>query len=143
MSQKEPRPETDGPEIDVVASVRLSATTDSPRRARRFISEFCRAADMPAELCETAALLVSELVTNAILHGRTAAEVEVHPPADVLRVAVHDDNPSLPEIGERPALDLESGRGLTIVSVLSSRWGIELRKGGKAIWFELDVPRVG
>ena len=63
----------------------------------------------------------------------------MHPPADHLRVAVRDDNPELPEIGESPVLDLESGRGLTIVSVLASRWGIELSGDGKAVWFELGI----
>jgi len=40
-------------------------------------------------------------------------------------------------VGVRPALDLESGRGLTIVSMLASRWGVERDGDGKSIWFEL------
>ena len=128
---------SDDTEIDVVASMRLPARAESARQARRFIAEFCKAATLGEDICETAALLVSELVSNAILHGRTAATVEVHRPLDTLRVSVRDDNPHLPAVGVRPALDLESGRGLTIVSMLASRWGVERDGDGKSIWFEL------
>src|SRR4051812_26339313 len=75
-----------GDELDIEASLRLSAEPRAAGRARQFISQFCAAADMPTDMCQTASLLVSELVTNAVIHGRTAATIEVHRPADVLRV---------------------------------------------------------
>jgi hypothetical protein len=77
----------------------------------------------------------------AVIHGRTTATVEVHRPADTLRVTVRDDNPQLPAVGDSPDLDAESGRGLLIVSKTASRWGIEAGDGGKSIWFELAVAR--
>jgi anti-sigma regulatory factor (Ser/Thr protein kinase) len=127
------------PELDVAAVLRLPPRPDAARQARKFLTEFCRAAQLPASLCQTAALLVSELVTNAVIHGRTTATVEVHRPADTLRVTVSDDNPALPAAGEAPDFDAENGRGLLIVSKLAPRWGIEPGDGGKAIWFELAV----
>ena len=127
------------PELDVEAALRLPPSPRAAARARKFISDFCAAAELPPKLCQDAALLVSELVTNAVIHGRTTATVEVHRPADTLRVTVRDDNPQLPAIGDRPDLDAESGRGLLIVSKTASRWGIEAGDGGKAIWFELAV----
>lgn len=134
---------SDRPELDAAASLRLPPQPGAARQARRFLTDFCRAAQMPGELCETAALLVSELVTNALIHGRTSAVVEIHRPADTLRVAVRDENPHLPEIGPTPPLDAQSGRGIHIVSMLASRWGIEASDEGKAVWFELDADRCG
>lgn len=63
-------------------------------------------------------------------------------PAGVLRVGVHDTNPDLPSVGDAPDLTAEGGRGVLLVSTLADRWGIEVTEtGGKAVWFELDVPR--
>lgn len=123
----------------MAATLRLPPFPEASRRARAFITDFCRASGLPADVCETAALLVSELVTNAVIHGRTAATIEVHPPGDTLRVAVRDDDPNLPAVGESPPLSAEGGRGMVIVSHLASRWGVEPSNGGKAVWFELAV----
>jgi anti-sigma regulatory factor (Ser/Thr protein kinase) len=130
---------SDDERLDAAASLSLPPEPASAARARRFIADLCAATQMPSTLCETAALLVSELVTNAIIHGKTSATVEVHRPADILRVSVRDASPALPPVGARPTLSAESGRGLTIVSVLADAWGIETVDGGKAIWFELRI----
>ena len=128
------------------ASLEASATLDLPARpgsakeARRFIAQFCAAADLPEELCSTAALLTSEVVTNAILHGRSRATLRVQEPPPYLRVAVEDANPALPAVGESPPVDATSGRGMQIVAALADRWGIEATATGKAVWFELDLP---
>jgi anti-sigma regulatory factor (Ser/Thr protein kinase) len=127
------------PELDVAVVLRLPPRPDAASRARKFMTDFCQAAELPPSLCQTAALLVSELVTNAVIHGRTTATVEVHRPADTLRVTVRDDNPALPAVGDAPDFNAENGRGLLIVSKLAERWGIEAGDGGKAIWFELAV----
>src|SRR4051794_35208983 len=120
----------DDERLDAAAALHLPPDVSSPARARRFIVELCGATGMPAELCETAALLVSELVTNAIIHGKTSATIEVHRPPESLRVSVRDDNPVLPAVGTKPALNAESGRGLTIVSVLADAWGVEQLEAG-------------
>src|SRR3954466_9764227 len=125
--------------LDAAASLQVPPEPSSAAKARRFIAEVCAATQMPSELCETASLLVSELVTNAIIHGKTSATIEVHRPPDTLRVSVRDDSPALPPVGARPTLSAESGRGLTIVSVLADAWGIEKVDSGKAIWFELRL----
>jgi anti-sigma regulatory factor (Ser/Thr protein kinase) len=125
--------------MDAAAVLRLPRDPRSAARARKFISEFCTVAELPEDVCQTAALLVSELVTNAVVHGQTAATIEVHRPADTLRVTVRDDNPDLPPVGEHPGLTAESGRGLLIVSMLAQDWGVEVLNEGKAVWFELRV----
>src|SRR3954452_3965974 len=130
---------TDDDRLDASAALYLPPEPESASRARRFISELCRATRLSAEICETAALLVSELVTNAVIHGKTSATIEVHRPPDSLRISVRDDNPDMPAAGAHPALTAESGRGMQIVSVLADAWGVEQLETGKAIWFELRV----
>ena len=132
--------DVDGERLDVAAALHLAGEPASVAKARRFIADFCRAAELPAEICETASLLVSELVTNAVIHGRTSATIDAHRPGDELRVTVHDDNPSLPPAGAQPTLSAESGRGLQIVSLLATDWGVEARAdGGKSVWFTLST----
>ena len=129
----------EGTWLDVVATLQLPSQSSSAARARQFISDFCSAAGLSKDLCQTAALIVSELVTNAVVHGRTSARIEVHRPQDVLRVAVRDDNEQLPEVGESPSPDAVAGRGMIIVNALADRWGVEASDGGKAVWFELRL----
>ena len=126
--------------LDVHASLGIAPDAGSARLARRFISDFCNAAELGEDVCEVAALLTSELVTNAVRYGGSRAVLEAHTPEGRLRVTVADDNPDLPMVGDAPDLTAESGRGILLVSTLAARWGVErLAAGGKAVWFELDV----
>lgn len=126
--------------LEVHASLVIARDPQSPRAARRFISDFCSAAKLSQEVCEVAAVLTSELVTNAVRYGGSQAILEARMPGGVLRVSVADDNPALPMVGPAPDVTAESGRGVLLVSTLSARWGIEqLPSGGKAVWFELDA----
>ena len=126
--------------IVLKAAVELLSVPESPRAARRFISALCNAAGLGEDVCATAGLLTSELVTNAVLYGGSRAVLEAEAPGGVLRVSVRDDNPDLPELGEAPPLTAEGGRGLLLVSTLASRWGVEpTPEGGKAVWFELHL----
>jgi anti-sigma regulatory factor (Ser/Thr protein kinase) len=89
-----------------------------------------------ADLVERATLCVSEVVTNALEHGRGPLELRVRLAADALHVEVHDSGRRLPE--PRDALpDDESGRGLAIVDAVSDGWGSRLRSVGKVVWFTL------
>lgn len=126
--------------LEVRASLGLAADPISARLARRFITEFCNAADLGEEICQLATLLTSELVTNAVKYGGSHAVLEAHTPGGTLRVTVQDGNPFLPDVGNAPDLTAEGGRGIVLVSNLADRWGVErLPGGGKAIWFELDL----
>ena len=126
-------------ELEVSASLGLPRVPESAGHARRFISEFCKASELSEEHCRTAALLTSELVTNAVRYGGSRATLEARRPGGVLRVSVEDDSPELPEEGLAPPFSAESGRGVMLVDALSARWGVEARPGGKRVWFELDV----
>ena len=82
-------------------------------------------------------LLVSELVTNAVLHARTTFAVQVTMKATAIRVSVTDGSPLLPERRNYNFLH-PTGRGLHLVDSLSDRWGVDLEPPGKTVWFELD-----
>lgn len=82
-------------------------------------------------------LLVSELVTNAVLHARTNFAVRVTMTATAIRVSVTDGSPNLPERRNYDVLQ-PTGRGLHLVDSLSDRWGVDLQPPGKTVWFELD-----
>ncbi|MFR9794892.1 ATP-binding protein [Streptomyces sp. MS06] len=120
----------------------LPASRASVRAARRGVGERLGAWRMPAELCGDAVLLVSELVTNAVVHtfsARILCGVALLPDGS-LRVEVHDDDPATrrPAPG-RPCPDDESGRGLCIVRELADSWGTgqSTRTGGNAVWATL------
>ncbi|MFD9392872.1 ATP-binding protein [Streptomyces sp. NPDC060000] len=91
---------------------------------------------------DIAALLVSELVTNALRHATGPIGVRLVRPAGltgVLVVEVSDPLPDPPrERVARP--EDESGRGLQLVASSARRWGTRPGGTGKTVWFELAVP---
>jgi anti-sigma regulatory factor (Ser/Thr protein kinase) len=87
---------------------------------------------------EQAAVLISELVTNALQHGRgpQIGFTISHSEATV-RIEVGDDSSELPTICREPAPDAERGRGLLLVAELSDAWGTSA--DGKRTWCDLKV----
>ena len=83
-----------------------------------------------------AAVVVTELATNAVLHARTPFHVSVSQGDGRVRIAVHDGSDALPE---RRAYgpDWTSGRGLHLVQSLSVSWGVDQHAGLKSVWAEL------
>jgi anti-sigma regulatory factor (Ser/Thr protein kinase) len=95
------------------------------------------------DLVDAAELLVTELVTNAVVHAGTRARVLIITAGDRsdVRIEVHDDAYEPPRIGGFDP-DAVSGRGLALVDAISDRWGIEPdgpARPGKRVWFELRV----
>ncbi len=120
----------------------------SPRSvgvARWLIGEWCapwvNAHELAEDTVESALLLASEVVTNAVIHGDGMVHVAVSRlNGSALRVEVSDAGGGMPLVnGQRP--DAESGRGMAMVELLSSRWGTDLGVGplGKTVWFELPI----
>ncbi len=89
-------------------------------------------------LSDTAELLVSELVTNAIRAASYEVELRLMRVGKLL-VEVSDDNHNLPQLQRADADDVR-GRGLALVSHLSTRWGTSRKAVGKVVWFELPLP---
>ena len=86
---------------------------------------------------DTAVLLVSELVTNAVRHARGPCSLVVSFHDDSVEFAVEDGEPQVPVARNARVLD-ESGRGILLVGALADRWGVRTLAGGKATWFELS-----
>lgn len=122
-------------------------------RARAFVTERCRAAGVTADDCDTVVLLASEVVTNAVLHGRSVARLTTTvttatpgtgagAPAATVRVEVSDDNSRHP-IAPGADPDALDGRGIAIVDLLSTAWGTRDEPLGKTVWFELRTGLAG
>ena len=110
----------------------------SVARIRRFTAEACRTTAPEVDV-DTVALLVSEVATNALVHGTGRVRVRVHRTSRGLRVEVHDGDPTLPARRHATAMD-EGGRGIALVEALSSGWGAEATEDGKNVWFEVAAP---
>ena len=89
-----------------------------------------------ADVAEDAALVASELITNAVLHARTRLEVIVRRNDDRIRIEVVDRNRNLPRI-RRHSMQSGTGRGLHLVAAVAADWGAEARHDGKIVWVEL------
>jgi signal transduction histidine kinase len=114
----------------------------SPAAARAFakdaLGELLRI-PVPPLLCDDLELIVSELVTNAVRAGSATVHVAIEAVGATVVVRVTDDAGGWPE--PRPAgTDDISGRGLPLVSAVSSSWGVRLADTGKVVWAELLVP---
>ena len=112
----------------------------SPAAARAFVRSELEQQAVPEPPLETAVLLTSELVSNALLHARTEVDLLLVMAASGVRVEVHDGNARRPGPSASPApLDSTTGRGLLMVEALAGRWGVDGSGEGKTVWFELPV----
>ncbi|RJK94219.1 SpoIIE family protein phosphatase [Vallicoccus soli] len=120
------------------AALTLDGDPTSPALARRMVRAFLRAHGLDA-VDEVATLLTSEVVTNAVVHARTAVGLRVHAAADRVRVEVSDGSRRRPV---RRELDTEAtgGRGLLLLDRLATTWDVRRTGDGKTVWFELEAP---
>jgi len=119
-------------------ALRLTPADTSPFDARLFVTQWLRRWGY-RPLIPAAALLTSELTTNAVIHARAPFRVEVANTGRGVRVAVRDPSPEVPRV-RSPADVGDSGRGMRIVDTVASAWGVEAAPdGGKAVWFELNM----
>ena len=130
--------------IEAVASAlaenraHLERDPRSSAAARRFVEETLQRWDCEG-LLDTVNLLVSELVTNSVLHAESDADIAVLLKPDAVRIEVSDTGEDLPEV--RVQSDVAtSGRGMALVEMLSSSWGVEPTAEGKTVWFEVPRP---
>jgi anti-sigma regulatory factor (Ser/Thr protein kinase) len=93
----------------------------------------------PPAVVETAVLLTSELVTNALVHAADGATLVIEAAGRLARIEVIDPGHATRLVPLRVGSLDEHGRGLAIVEDLASAWGVESRGPGKAVWFELDL----
>jgi anti-sigma regulatory factor (Ser/Thr protein kinase) len=121
------------------AALPLAPVPASVALARRFVRLRLDELAVPEPPLEDAVLLTSELVTNALLHARTAdLEVRLQTDPHWVRVEVHDGDQRLP-LAATAAPDATSGRGLLLVRQLANDWGIDRAATGKSVWFEMAL----
>ncbi|WLQ36625.1 SpoIIE family protein phosphatase [Streptomyces castrisilvae] len=131
-----------------VITARAAATFDPVARsvatARAFVRDTLQGWGY-TDVVDDAVVLTSELVTNAVVHAGTAADVLCLRTEDGVRVEISDHYPEreipLQSSGlELGSLDSENGRGLLLCAALASRWGVEYSPTRKHVWFQLDLP---
>jgi serine/threonine-protein kinase RsbW len=123
-----------------VVSVELPPEPASTTRARQLARE--HVAECPADVVDTVALLVTELVTNAVLHARTELHLIIETEPGIVKLRVEDRSPGTPVLRHYNTDDV-TGRGLALVELLATRWGIDPRPDGKSVWCEIAFPRSG
>ncbi|MEU2270062.1 SpoIIE family protein phosphatase [Streptomyces olindensis] len=98
-----------------------------------------------ADIVDDAVVLTSELVTNAVVHAGTSADVLCLRSDEGVRIEVADRYPEreIPLQGAAVNMgspDREGGRGLQLCAALAGRWGVEYTPTHKTVWFQLDLP---
>lgn len=114
----------------------LPADPASVPLARRFAVRQARDHGVAEDVCDSLALLVTELTTNAVLHARTPVSLRVEVTDTAVLVGIDDGDSRIPQ--QRVSDDdATSGRGLALVAALASEWGTRRHEGGKVVWFRL------
>lgn len=142
-------PASTDPPLPQVTSrvVNLPADARSAGRARGVVERACTLSGWTQDRTATAVLLTSEIVTNALVHGRSESLLTVRATHGDLRVQVWDDNHRAPEVLADDDLAL-SGRGLHLVAACADEWGVtwpgedreeERPTVGKGVWFTLQA----
>jgi hypothetical protein len=127
--------EPTGPDNERRRSTFLFPVALAPRAARGFVTDTLNGWGA-SEFVEPAALIASELSTNALVHTRSPFELSVSREDARLRVSVRDASPALPT-RVRSSPRRTGGRGLPIVASVARTWGIDALDDGKVIWAEL------
>ena len=113
----------------------LSTTPEAVPAARALLREVLSEGRLAHRL-EDGELALTELVTNAVLHGRDPLGVRLVLGEAVLRAEVRDANPVSPSFSMLDATAV-TGRGLLLISAVCDRWGVDPSPSGKVVWFEL------
>lgn len=145
MSVRVPAAEPPTPErLALAPHLELPPEPASVAKARAFLAEH-----VPDEgdVKDAAVLLTSELATNVVLHARTPMDVAVLADDDTIVLAVTDGSDTLPPGADTvagpvaPGPPAEGGRGLRLVDLLATDWGVIARTSGKTIWCLLTRSR--
>ena len=131
-----------------VITARAAATFDPVGRsvatARSFVRDTLQGWGL-ADIADDAVVLTSELVTNAVVHAGTSANVLCLRASDGVRIEVSDRYPEREVPVQTSPVDMgspdsEGGRGLQLCAALAKRWGVEYTPTHKMVWFQLASP---
>jgi anti-sigma regulatory factor (Ser/Thr protein kinase) len=112
----------------------------APRNARRFVIATLEQWGRE-ELVDDAALVVTELATNSVVHARSDFVVALSSAGGRVRIAVSDASPVAPILRDTASTTGTSGRGLLLVAALTDRWGTQAIGDGKTVWAEFRAAR--
>ncbi|MFL6132071.1 MAG: SpoIIE family protein phosphatase [Nocardioidaceae bacterium] len=129
----------DPPNEDEGLSSRLDPVESAVAQARHDVTAYLRDLDVPVSVIADASLATSELVTNAVVHGRPPLDLRARIEGHDVFIEVRDEAIYQPR-KLRPEDTDEHGRGLQIVAALSDRWGTRPTERGKAVWCVLSWP---
>jgi hypothetical protein len=121
------------------ALIDLAPHAASAARARAFVRDFVDPATEP-EALDGAELVVSELVTNAVLYALPPIRLRLRLDNDLLRIEVDDASRRLPQV-KHNAPEALTGRGLHLVGHYGVAWGAETLERGKTVWCEVRASR--
>jgi PAS domain S-box-containing protein len=131
-----------------VITARAAATFEPVGRsvatARAFVRDTLQGWGF-ADIIDDAVVLTSELVTNAVVHAGTHADLLCLRHEDGVRIEVADRYPEreIPLQGSLATMgspDREGGRGLQLCAAIAGRWGVDYTPTHKTVWFQLDLP---
>ena len=121
-------------------SKELRAGPGTAAEARLFLSEALESFGVEVDE-DAAALMTSEIASNAVRHGKEPIDVSVSAEEQGLRVSVFDRGSGFDadelRFDRGLSLEIEGGRGLQLVHALSSDWGVERSEDGIEVWFRL------
>jgi anti-sigma regulatory factor (Ser/Thr protein kinase) len=117
--------------------LRLDPVLEAASAARRAARGWLAGSEMSSARFDDLQLVISELVTNAVIHARTPLRLVVHLDGQRVLTEVFDADSRLPRPTEVPGP--HGGRGLMLVDRLSDRWGCEPSSDGKRVWAELRL----
>jgi anti-sigma regulatory factor (Ser/Thr protein kinase) len=132
-----------------VAKAEFNADESAAAQARHFVTQWLQCWELAA-LADVAALLTSELVTNAVIHARSGPVVVLTVADGIIEVGVTDNDRQLPPVPSPNAKTIEAshklpnatatgGRGLYLVNTLAHESGTVTLAAGKQVWFRLDA----
>ncbi|MFF4037807.1 SpoIIE family protein phosphatase [Streptomyces sp. NPDC001816] len=110
---------------------------EAVRHARRFTRRTLRTWGVPSDTMDTALLVVSELVTNALVHTDGQVRLDLSLVNHRLRLAVADTSPRSPVKNTNVGWEATGGRGILLVEAVSEAWGTVPVSGGKQVWADI------
>lgn len=127
--------------VQQVAVLDVAAATSALPEGRRFTDNTLHQWSLPDGVVEDAMLIVSELLTNAIVHGRPPIRLRLRKTLDELAIEIDDAASAMPRKLRASPEDLH-GRGLAIVAEVGARWAARADGYGKTVWSTIPIPRV-
>jgi len=130
--------ERGSPEAPPEIAGEFPAEPGTPAAARRLGVDALRQWGHGDRVVGNAALVLTELVTNAVVHARSAVWIRISSEDSVVRIAVGDDVTAPPTVRNDGPM-AGSGLGLHLIDALASRWGVDITTHGKIVWAELQT----